>query len=470
MSRRHEGIKRRVRARSLLSVLRLIPALFLAGGGVLLLTVSGCGGGGNSAPGAGQQQERSGDGSFSLAVAWPTRAADDSRQAGGGNILSATESLRIEVRDSGGFTDVHLVNRPPAGTPDSTIVVPFFGLRPGPVTLTATAFGGQNATGEVLGRSASTEQTGASGGTTPTVTLQVNGVINSVRELTIPDASQIFNSVTIDGQPVPVLTVGAPAVNLDAVTVDVLGNPVPVAQGREQWASSNNNFARVDANGVVTPVETGDVVITFTDLDSGKSGNRRLRVSRIRDIQAAPAVGTRLRLGFPANLTATPRDIAGNPLPLPPGASWQALNPNIAAVDANGVVTTVALGDATFEFRDPFSDRFVRTTLRVFDVGAPSITPAPVVINQGAGQELTLNLTDEQGNQFTPAGAWTSSNNNIASVQPVPATNRAQVTGLLPGTVTVTWTETVPQGLPKAPLTASVQVTVRGGDAEVTVQ
>lgn len=440
-------------------LLGLLPVV--SAGLLLSVVTTGCGGGGKGsfAPAAAGQEQASLLGEVSLAVNWPARSTAAVTRA----LPVGTESIVVVIRDSGGYQETRVVNRP-AGDGPATVSLSFFGLRTGTLTLTATAFTGANGEGTVLGRGGASQTLGA--GTTSNLTLDLAGVISSITAVRF-DPQFVFSTVAVGTDQVPVLTVGTPTVTFVADAVDAVGNPVLIGAGSGQWASSNTAVATVDpASGAVTPVGAGDAAITFTETDSNTSASRNIRVTPIRQFALASSTGNRLRIGNPATLTATALDVNGGVIPLPVGAQFQALNPDRATIDQNGVVTTVALGDAAFVYIDPATNRSATFSLTVFEVGVPVIVSPvnPAVILQGATLDLDVTQKDDQGTDIAVQGAWSSSDAGAASVDPATGV----VTGIRPGgKAVITFTETPPGN--QTPKTASIEVTVRGGDAEVIV-
>lgn len=106
------------------------------------------------------------------------------------------------------------------------------------------------------------------------------------------------------------------------------------------WTSSNEAIATVDANGTVTAVKAGEATITVTTT-SGKSATLKVTVLQ-------PALGIEvseedidLEVGETAQLTATilPDDSTDTEV------VWETSDASIATVDANGLVTGIALGE-----------------------------------------------------------------------------------------------------------------------------
>ena len=130
---------------------------------------------------------------------------------------------------------------------------------------------------------------------------------------------------------------------LTATLKDSAGNPLtgpPVT-----WESSDITVATVSNAGLVTGVAPG--AATITAASEGTDGSAAVAVTVIP--VAAVAVwppSSSIAVGLTLQLTATPTDQAGNPLP---GrlVTWASGNPSVATVSPSGLATGVAQGSAT---------------------------------------------------------------------------------------------------------------------------
>src|SRR5438552_4120664 len=130
---------------------------------------------------------------------------------------------------------------------------------------------------------------------------------------------------------------------LAATPTDSAGNPL---SGRVvTWATSATSVATVSAAGLVTGVAAGTATITATS--EGKSGIATITVSNVpvASLTVSPATAGIL-VSKTVQLTATPKDAAGNPLS---GrvVTWATSATSVATVSATGLVTGVTVGTAT---------------------------------------------------------------------------------------------------------------------------
>ncbi len=224
-------------------------------------------------------------------------------------------------------------------------------------------------------------------------------------------------------------------VQLTATPKDAAGNPL---SGRVvTWASGDTTIAKVDANGLVTGKTPGGPV-TITATSEGKSGTSAVTVTPVpvASVVVTPATGS-THVGVTLQLTATPKDSAGNPL-TGRTVTWASGDTAIAKVDASGLVTGKALGGpvtitATSEGKSGTS----AVTVTPVPVASVDVTPATGSTHIGVTLQLTATPKDSAGNPLTGRTVtWASGDTTIAKVDA-----SGLVTGkTLGGPVTVTAT------------------------------
>jgi len=158
-------------------------------------------------------------------------------------------------------------------------------------------------------------------------------------------------AITVTNVPVASVTV-TPAsasiqqgqtIQLTATPKDANGNALT---GRVvTWSSSNTAVASVNAGGFVTSGAAGSATITATS--EGKSGTSAITVTSVpvASVTVSPAPGS-VQAGQTLQLTATPKDVNGNPL-TGRTITWSSSNTSVATVSASGLVTGVVAGSAT---------------------------------------------------------------------------------------------------------------------------
>lgn len=138
--------------------------------------------------------------------------------------------------------------------------------------------------------------------------------------------------------------------------------------------------------------------------------------------------------------------------------SWVSDNPDIATVDKNGVVTAISEGHAQVSVQSSFTDNIGVADVYVTRVEATSITLDATETTVKEGETVTLSATVLPENTTYKAVEWESSDIQVAMV------NDGVVTGLMPGTATITATTTDGTGLQ-----AQATITVTPRDNHFTV-
>jgi len=111
------------------------------------------------------------------------------------------------------------------------------------------------------------------------------------------------------------------------------------------WASSNTSVATVSSSGLVTGKVAGSATITATS--EGQSGTAAITVVHVpvASVTVSPASAS-VPAGSALQLTATPKDAAGNPLS-GRTIAWSSSNTAVATVSSSGLVSGVVAGSAT---------------------------------------------------------------------------------------------------------------------------
>ena len=155
----------------------------------------------------------------------------------------------------------------------------------------------------------------------------------------------------------------------------------------------------------------------------------------VASVTVTPAAAT-VQVGGTVQLTATPKDAAGNPL-TGRTVTWASSDTSIARVDAKGLVTGKAAGGpvtitATSEGKSGSS----AVTVATVPVASVDVTPATATIQVYGGVPLTATPKDSNGNAVPGAQVtWATSAPGVASV-----TTHGYVVGQAQGTATITAT------------------------------
>jgi len=163
----------------------------------------------------------------------------------------------------------------------------------------------------------------------------------------------LSDTATVTVNPVPVAAVvvspAAPSLTVGQ-TVQLVATPQDstgaALQGRTvTWASSNGAVATVSGSGQVTAVAAGSATITATS--EGRSGTAVVAVSPVpvASVAVSPSSAS-VTVGQTVQLSATPRDVNGNPL-TGRALTWGSGNGAVATVSGTGLVTGVTAGSVT---------------------------------------------------------------------------------------------------------------------------
>lgn len=188
--------------------------------------------------------------------------------------------------------------------------------------------------------------------------------------------------------------------------------------------------------------------------ESGSIGH----ISILNSVSVDVASGTEMLIGttLAAHVTTDPVDALNKGRVV----DWKSSNNDVATVDSNGVITAVGYGTTTISvgFIDQYWGWFVRTfDIKVVAPKANSVKingPALASLKKGNTLQLTATVLPERALEDPNTTlVWTSSNPNIAYVDP----STGLVTGKAAGTVVITCTVTTATSVLKA--NVSVKVT-----------
>lgn len=245
------------------------------------------------------------------------------------------------------------------------------------------------------------------------------------------------DSAVTGAQSVTSVEVTAPAQTLRAGGTLTLGLTLKNAAGNAvenvavYWSSSNPSVATVSSSGVVTATSPGDVTIAASAL--GKSATTRITVTdrEVASVQVSPATFS-VRIASTVTLAARAFDAEGNTLVRT--ITWSTSDPTVATVTSSGAVTGVAAGAATITATSEGRSGTAAVTVTVNPVATVTVSPIRDTIGVSAQSTLVAQVRDAAGALLTGrALAWSSSDVQVATVS-----STGVVTGLAPGTVTIT--------------------------------
>ena len=152
-------------------------------------------------------------------------------------------------------------------------------------------------------------------------------------------------------------------------------------------------------------------LIALSSLIACKQGQDPEKVAAIVGINATDSV----RLGKTLAFNVDTRDAAGNKL-TGRKVTWSSLNPNVASVDASGVVSGIAIGSTTITARADDAKAQVSVLVQPA-VASVVLFPSQLSLAVGSTRPLTVTVSDKNGLAIAGrAVEFSSSNPSIAAV------------------------------------------------------
>ena len=202
------------------------------------------------------------------------------------------------------------------------------------------------------------------------------------------------------------------------------------------WSSLNPNVATVDANGVVTGIVIGSTTITAR-ADAATAQTDVKVQPLVASVVLFPSSAT-IPIGSTRALTVAVSDKNGLAL-AGRTVAFSSSNPNIATVNASGVVVGVSIGRAVIN-AEAIQDQVSGTaTIDVVQAPVASVSISPAgsqTVFQGLTLQLSATLRDGNNPPNILTGrpvSWTTSNPSVATVS-----STGVVTGLALGNAQIT--------------------------------
>ncbi len=177
------------------------------------------------------------------------------------------------------------------------------------------------------------------------------------------------------------------------------------------WTSSNKTIATVDSTGKVTTLAAGEAVITASSVDTGVFATCRLIVLEPVTGISLNVTGKAIYVGqkFAITPTVTPLDADNK------SVTYTSSDPDVASVDANGVVTGIKGGSAIILATTVERGLVASCEVEVYEfVSKIEITGNGGNINIGESRRLTATATPSSA---TNTGInWSSSNPSVVTV------------------------------------------------------
>lgn len=192
------------------------------------------------------------------------------------------------------------------------------------------------------------------------------------------------------------------------------------------WRSSNNLVAAVDQDGNVTATGSGTTEITATAEDGKFQATCIVTVVINASSITLSETNITIEKGKTTKLNAIvkPDDATYKTV------NWQSSNASVAMVDQDGVVTAIGRGSTVITAASADGKCFANCIVNVL-VDVESITISKEQLSLVVGQTYSLYATILPKDATDNDIKWTSSNNNVVSV------DNGQVTAKSPGTAIV---------------------------------
>lgn len=273
-----------------------------------------------------------------------------------------------------------------------------------------------------------------------TITASAEGK-NGTATITVSQAP--VATVTVTPSPLS-MSVGQ-STQMTATLTDAGGNTL---NGRTvTWSSSNTGVATMSQQGVLNAVSPGSTTITATS--EGKTGTAAVTITNVAvgSVVVQPQ-GPSILQGASVQLSATVRDVNGTVV-TDRVVTWTSSAASVASVSSSGVVTGVGPGSTTITATSEGKAGSSTVTVIAVPVGSVTVSPTSQTVRVLQTATLTATVKDSLGHVVTNrVVTWASSNALVATV------SGGVVTGVLPGTATITATSEGKSG------TATVNVTL----------
>jgi uncharacterized protein YjdB len=271
------------------------------------------------------------------------------------------------------------------------------------------------------------------------------GVVTGVREGTARIAASVqgrsaITMLNITSRPVASVLVNPPSPNILVgaqlqLSSTTLGEAGDVLAGRSVfWQTSNPLVASIDNTGLLTGLGVGVTTITATSESRSASVGVTVVPVPVASVQVTPAVDT-VVVGQTTQLTASPRDSIGTPLP-DRALGWTSSNGAVATVSAAGLVVGAQAGTVTMTATSEGKSGTARIVVLARPVSSVIVSPSQAAIIPGQSLKLSVVITDDNGTLLTGRPVqYRSGNTSIAQVS-----SDGTITGVNEGTTRITVT------------------------------
>ena len=292
--------------------------------------------------------------------------------------------------------------------------------------------------------------------------LTTKGVGKTTITCTATNGVSASCTVTVNPIVATSVSLGKTALSLNiggSETLKATVKPSNVTNSKVKWTTSNSSVATVDQNGLVTAMSLGTATIKATTTDG-------TNLSASCNVTVNPIMASSIRLtqtewetkvgkSFTLKATVSPSNVTNGKV------KWSTSNTLVATVDQDGVVTGIAVGNATISATTTDGTNLTAScSVTVSPVLATSIRLTQTEWETRVGKSFTLKATVGPSNVTNGSVKWNSSDTNVATVD-----QAGLVTGIKSGAATITATT-----LDGTNLSASCAVKVIGDEATNTLK
>ncbi|GEM_PF-362136 len=201
-----------------------------------------------------------------------------------------------------------------------------------------------------------------------------------------------------------------------------------------EWSSSDNAIATIDANGLVTGIAPGTMMISAAA--GGAMAERLIIVNALERIKLS---ASQTFLLINEELTVTASYFDENGMAANADFTWSSSDESIATVDASGVVSGLAQGmvEITASAKGLTSEPLTLNILTSLDqVAEVVISAAQMTVGEGEELPFQLSVFNANGDEVTnQTASWSSNNTQLLTIN-----QDGVATGVAPGVVQVTAT------------------------------
>ncbi len=202
------------------------------------------------------------------------------------------------------------------------------------------------------------------------------------------------------------------------------------------WSSSNPKVAKVDENGVVTPIAAGTATITVTTVDQAKTATTEVKVVELVGLK--PSEKTMLikpNQSYPFKLYALYSDGSREDITEEKDVTYRTSAKRIADVGTGVIRAGKPEGKATITIT--YRGKKVKLPVNVSKVSVTALELQPtnthVEVDQAESLHLTATLSNKKKQDVTKLATWSSSDPTIAEVD-----ENGELTAIAPGTAVIT--------------------------------